>query len=148
MIPLNNLQIEEQLKNIEHFRGVFSHDTLPKKIHDEESGVINLDNKNGSGTHWVAYCSTDKSNITYLDSFGLPPSDSIASYLKGRGHNLLFNSSQFQRMTATPICGYYCIDFIKHLSSPINMSAYDYLLKFKQEPTGINEQIIAKNLSN
>ena len=148
MIPLTNLEIEDQLKGIKNFRGVFSHDTLPKMINQEESGVINLDLANGSGTHWVAYCSTDKSNIVYLDSFGLPPSDIIASYLKDRNHNLLFNSSQFQPMNSTPSCGYFATDFIKSLSKPISMSAYDYLLQFKQEPALVNEQIIAKNLSN
>ena len=146
MVALTNIQIQDELKDIKHFRGVFSHDTLPKLINEQESGVINLDKQSGEGSHWVAYCSTDQSNIVYFDSFGLPPSDSISAYLKGKNHNLLFNSSQFQQMTELPICGYYYIDFIKHLSPPIKMSAYDYLLQFKQEPSSFNEKIIASNV--
>ena len=39
---------------IKHFRGVFSRDRLPKKIR-KECGIINLDDIQGPGTHWVCY---------------------------------------------------------------------------------------------
>jgi hypothetical protein len=40
---------------IPFFRGVFMRDELPLKIWKNESGIINLDNSNGPGTHWVCY---------------------------------------------------------------------------------------------
>jgi len=30
-------------------------DALPKSIKSNESGIINLENSNSSGSHWVAY---------------------------------------------------------------------------------------------
>lgn len=45
-------------------------DRLPKKIKKNfESGVINLDNNDGPGTHWTAYKKYGN-NIFYFDSFG------------------------------------------------------------------------------
>lgn len=43
-----------------------------------EAAVVNLDDKNGPGIHWVAYRKTGK-NVTYFDSFGnlRPPKDII-----------------------------------------------------------------------
>ena len=39
---------------IKHFRGIYSRDGLPKKIR-KECGIINLDDIQGPGTHWVCY---------------------------------------------------------------------------------------------
>lgn len=41
--------------NIPHFRGVFMRNNFPNKIHVCETGIINLDDKDGSETHWKAY---------------------------------------------------------------------------------------------
>ena len=37
---------------IKHFRGVYSRDGLPSKI-GKECGIINLDDIQGPGAHWV-----------------------------------------------------------------------------------------------
>ena len=39
---------------IKHFRGIYSRDGLPHKI-KKECGIINLDDIQGPGTHWVCY---------------------------------------------------------------------------------------------
>ena len=64
---------------IPHFRGVFMRNELPKGGPLKyESAIVNLDDKDGPGTHWVAY---EKINnqVTYFDSFGnfQPPVDLI-----------------------------------------------------------------------
>ena len=52
-----------------HFRGVFMRNALsiigPSKF---ESAIVNLDNEDGPGTHWVAYKKVDN-NVEYFDSF-------------------------------------------------------------------------------
>lgn len=65
------------MKSIINFRGVFMRNTLPKKMHLFESGIVNLDQYSGNGTHWVAYIR--KGNvIKYFDSYGnLRPSSQI-----------------------------------------------------------------------
>lgn len=60
--PLTNLDIERFARSLKlpNFRGVFMRDALPKKIHPHERGIVNLDNKNGSGTHRVAYKESER----------------------------------------------------------------------------------------
>ena len=43
---------------IKHFRGIYSRDGLLKKIR-KECGIINLDDIQGPGTHWVCYRNID-----------------------------------------------------------------------------------------
>ena len=54
---------------IKHLRGIYSRDGLPKKI-TKECGIINLDDIQGPGTHWVCYRNLD-SVVEYFDPFGL-----------------------------------------------------------------------------
>ena len=60
--PLSNFDLMDWVKKlgIKHFRGIYSRDNLPKQIMNKEVGIINLDSKIGSGTHWVAYRNIDK----------------------------------------------------------------------------------------
>ena len=55
--PLSNFDIKQWVKQlgIKHFRGIYSRDTLPNQILNNEVGIINLDTRLGPGTHWVAY---------------------------------------------------------------------------------------------
>ena len=51
-------QLEELAKRmrIPFIRGVFMRNTLPAGgVRRNESGIVNLDNVEGPGTHWVAY---------------------------------------------------------------------------------------------
>jgi hypothetical protein len=52
---LSNYDIEKACKNIPYFRGVYMLNTLPNVKKKMECGVVNLDNDNGNGTHWVCY---------------------------------------------------------------------------------------------
>ena len=54
----------DQLK-IKHFRSVFSRDNLAKKIQTLETGIINLDDSIGPGSHWVCYRNIDKNYCEY-----------------------------------------------------------------------------------
>ena len=38
---------------IKHFRSIYSIDALPDKIYKKEGGIINLDDIEGPGTHWI-----------------------------------------------------------------------------------------------
>ena len=50
------------------FNGVFSRNNLPR-IKDE-AYVLNLDDKNSKGTHWVSPF-IDRNTAIYLDFFGI-----------------------------------------------------------------------------
>jgi hypothetical protein len=103
------------LKDISHFRGVFTRNMLPKIIFKTEWGVINTDTIYGIGKHWICYYNDPKSEyVEFFDSFGLPPAKEILTYLETSGKDILYinNSSQLQANDSRK-CGYYCVYFIK-----------------------------------
>ena len=55
--PLTNFEIQEYYQNEPRFNGVFSRDNLPNNLPNNiKNGayVINLDEYNDIGTHWIA----------------------------------------------------------------------------------------------
>ena len=71
--PLSSIDLNDWVKELgkKKFKGVFSRDNLPKRIRKEESGIINLDDFSGPGTHWVCWRNVDENICEYFDSFGL-----------------------------------------------------------------------------
>lgn len=54
--------------------------SLPKKPFPKELAIVNLDDKNGKGTHWVAYKKYGH-RVTYFNSFGdLKPPKELMKY--------------------------------------------------------------------
>ena len=51
--PLKNFEIQKYYQNEPRFNGVFSRNNLPTKIKDGVY-VINLDEYEDTGTHWIA----------------------------------------------------------------------------------------------
>lgn len=84
-------------------------DRLPNNPKSVECGVVNLDNHNNDGTHWVAYAKI-KSYCEYFDSFGdLKPPTELVKYLKGT--EILYNYNRFQNFD-TVNCGHLCLNFL------------------------------------
>lgn len=86
---------------------------LPKKIKKHESGIINLDDHLGKGTHWTAYVKNNKI-INYFDSFGnlRPPTEVITYfYSDGSKNNIKYNYNKYQSFNATT-CGHLSLQFI------------------------------------
>ena len=112
--PLSNLDLVmyAKLMKIPHFRGVYMRDSLPKKICPRERGIINLDNCNGSGTHWTAYKKNGKA-IVYFDSFGnLRPPMEVMQYFESNGSvKVVFNYNIYQNYN-TYNCGHLCLTFL------------------------------------
>ena len=47
-----------------------------------ETGIINLDDSTGGGSHWIGYRNVDKQYCEYFDPFGLIMANEIKNYLK------------------------------------------------------------------
>jgi hypothetical protein len=113
--PLSNVDIESFVKwnKIPYFRGVFSCDVLPKKIHKNESGVINLDKNIGQGTHWVAYKKIGNV-VKYFDSFGnlQPPQEAVQYFTSNGPCRIFYNHERFQKFN-TFNCGHLCLTFLQ-----------------------------------
>ena len=80
----------------------------PRKL---ESAIVNLDDSQGPGTHWVAY--RKKGNhVTYFDSFGnLQPPLELIDYL-GAGVTIHYNYKAHQDFNSYH-CGHLCLRFLK-----------------------------------
>lgn len=112
---MNDIDISNFARNhIPNFRGVFMRNNLPKKCLNIECGVINLDHKNGDGTHWCAYHKVD-SKCYYFDSFGnLRPPNELIYYL-GSKCLIFYNHKRYQDFN-TYNCGHLCMEFLLKMS--------------------------------
>jgi hypothetical protein len=116
-VPLSNFQIMDAAKKmkIKNFRGVFVRDQLPEKTRDKECGILNLDDSNGRGTHWVSWYKKGNLKI-HFDSYGLPPPVEMINYLKSP---VYYNSERVQP-DGLVICGHLCLYILKKLSDGFN----------------------------
>jgi hypothetical protein len=90
-------------------------DALPTKPRHNESGIVNLDESSGPGTHWVAYAKRG-STVAYFDGFGnLRPPKELERYL-GNDINLLYNRQSYQTFDES-ICGQLCLKFLWEIDS-------------------------------
>lgn len=102
-----------KLLQIPYFRGIFMRNKLPKKIMSVESGIINLDDSKGAGTHWIAYIKNGN-QINYFDSYGnlRPPTEIITYFLSDNNSNVInYNYHTYQTFDATN-CGQLCLKFL------------------------------------
>ena len=119
--PLTNFDLIECAENLKipEFRGVFMRDTLPKKPHKNECGVVNLNTSNEKGSHWVCYYKKGLQRI-YFDSFGQITPIEIQDYLKSRkerGIGVIQRNTDIVQPYNTHICGSLCLFVLKALAS-------------------------------
>lgn len=82
---------------------------LPSKPWRNERVIVNLDDKNGRGTHWVCY-RKQGSKVYYYDSFGnLQPPIELKRYLKNCD---IFYNYENEQAYNTNICGHLCLRFL------------------------------------
>ena len=104
---------------IKHFKGVFSRDSLPHQIKNDECGIVNLDSKIGSGTHWVAY-RNGKSHTEYFDPFGLEMPFEVAQYLGTSGKQIYYSGDEIQERDSF-LCGYWCLYYLLERQKGVSM---------------------------
>ena len=111
--PLSNIDLLQWVKQlgIKYFRGIYSRDNLPQKIHKLETGIINLDDSMGGGSHWICYRNVDKQFCEYFDPFGLIMPNEIKNYLKTSGKKMVYSSDEIQERDSV-LCGYWCLYYL------------------------------------
>ena len=67
--PFTNFRNQKYYQNEPKLDGVYSSNHLPKIYNG--AYVINLDEFELIGTHWIALYVTTTNNVTYFDSFGV-----------------------------------------------------------------------------
>ena len=108
--PLSNFDLLDWIAKlkIKHFRGIYSRDELQRAI-SKECGIINLDDIQGAGTHWVCYRNLD-SIVEYFDPFGLIMPNEAATYFNTSGKRIVYSIDEIQnRSTASVVTGVYII---------------------------------------
>ena len=110
---MSNIDLLHWVKQlgIKYFRGIYSRDILPEKIHRLETRINNLDDSIARGSHWVCYRTVDKQFCEYFDLFGLIMANEIKIYLKTSGKKIVYSSHEIQERD-TVLCGYWCLYYI------------------------------------
>ena len=94
-----------------HFRSIYSRNALPESIHKKECGIINLDDIEGQGTHWVCYRNLEKNLVEYFDPFGLIMPYEIRDYLLTSGKKIIYSQDEIQNRE-TVLCGYWGLYYL------------------------------------
>ena len=148
--PLTNIEISEYYKNEPRFNGVYSRNNLPNKI-KKGAYVINLDEYENTGTHWVALF-VKPTYTVYFDIFGIEhiPKD-INKFINNdttKLSSLKHIKSNIFRIQAynSIICGYFCIEFINYMLKGKTLLDYTNLIS----PNGFkkNDPVIKRILKN
>jgi len=115
-MTLWNNQIDKYYKNQVRYGGCISNDELGKKKGDKFY-IVNLENHNLDGTHWVLVYNVDPDCIIYFDSFGQPPTESVKKYIKkihSTGKKAFYSKLDLQAINSD-MCGEFCIYVADHL---------------------------------
>ena len=118
--PLTNIEIGEYYANEPRFNGAYSRNNLPNKT-KKGAYIINLDEYENTGTHWVALFvkpkymteSSSSERTVYFDSFGI---EHIPKEINKFIGNSDMKSNIFRVQAYDSImCGYFCIEFINYI---------------------------------
>ena len=150
--PLTNIEISEYYSNEPRFNGVYSRDNLPK-ITKKGAYVINLDEYENTGTHWIAlFIKTNE--VIYFDSFGIEhiPKE-INKFIGPKelgsavGNNKKIKANIFRIQGYDSImCGHFCIEFINYMLK--GKTLLDYTNLFSPNDFKKNDRVIKRIFKN
>ena len=120
----------------------FQEISYQKKIKDG-TYVINLDEYEDIGTHWIAlFC--NRNEIVYFDSFGVEHiPEEIKEFIGNK--NIKANIYRVQANDSV-MCGYFCIGFIDFMLAGKTLT--DYTALFSPHDFNKNDQIILSYFQN
>jgi hypothetical protein len=128
-----NLELDSLAKELQipHYVNARMKDELSNKtVADYECGIINLENSNQLGSHWIMYYKTPESErspeicIGY-SSYGDPLPDELKNYLGDKIYTSDIQIQDFQ----SKACGYYCLAILFLLSKGVKFE--DIILGFR-----------------
>ena len=140
--PLTNIEISEYYKNKPRFNGVYSRNNLLNKI-KKGAYVINLDEYENTGTHWVSLF-VKANEVIYFDSFGV---EHIPKEINKFIGNKKIKSIIFRIQAYDSIkCGYFCIELINYMLK--GKTLLDYTNLFSPNDFKKNDRVIKRTFKN
>ena len=140
--PLTNIEINEYYANEPKFNGVYSRNNLPK-ITKKGAHVINLDEYEKTGTHWIALFVKTNEAI-YFDSFGI---EHIPKEIELAIGNKKIKANTFRIQAYDSImCGYFCIESINYILK--GKTLLDYTNLFSPNDFKKNDRVIKRIFKN
>ena len=141
--PLTNIEISEYYSNEPRFNGVYSRDNLPK-ITKKIAYVINLDEYENTGTHWIAlFIKTNE--FIYFVSFDIEYIPKEIKKFIGSNKKIKANIFRIQAYDSI-MCGYFCIEFINYMLK--GKTLLDYTNLFSPNDFKKNDRVIKRIFKN
>ena len=105
--------------------------------------VINLDEYEDTGTHWIALYVKNK-KVVYFDSFGVEhvPKEINKFIGNNNAENNIFRIQAFDSI----MCGYFCVEFINYMLK--GKTLLDYTNLFSPHDFKKNDKIIKDIIIN
>ena len=143
--PLTNIEISEYYINEQRFNGIYSRNNLPKTI-KKGAYVINLDEYENTGTHWIALFVKPKYRV-YFDSFGIEhiPKE-INKFIRNDIKSTIFRLQAYNSI----MCGYYCTEFINYMlkgKTLLDYTNYFLLMILKRTIKLLKEYLNINNIN-
>ena len=156
---LTNIEINEYYKNEPRFNGVYSRNNLPNKI-KKGAYLINLDEYENTGTHWVSLFvkpkytteSSSSERTVYFDSFGVEHipkeinnfirSEELSHAVRNDIKSNIFRIQAYDSIMS----GYFCIEFINYMLK--GKALLDYTNLFFPNDFKKNDRIIERIFKN
>ena len=139
---MNSIEIQNKLRNLECFKGVYPIDLI-NKIKEYQRPlaiVVNLDPSYMSGSHWIVLFITVDNIGYYFDSFGLPfINEYILDFFRNNlVSNIYYNTNSIQSIKSAS-CGSFCVLFVRMLC---NKFSFEQFLKLFTNNKDTNEKLI------
>ena len=132
----------EYYANEPRFNGVYSRNNLPNKI-KKGAYVINLDEYENTGTHWVSLF-VKANKVICFDSFGIEHIPKEINKFIGN-NNIESNIFRIQAYNSI-LCGYFYIEFINYMLK--GKTLLDYTNLFSPNDFKKNDQVIKRIFKN
>lgn len=124
------IEIIESFPSIKKsFNGVFSLNTIPKRLKSKSFLISNTQNDTEPGQHWFCIIKIKPNKYEYFDSLGVNEKKLellIHSNIFSKNSQVLFNETQFQNSTSIS-CGLFVLYFIINRLHNLDLSFSDLL---------------------
>lgn len=129
-----------------YFKGIFSINTLPKKLTIPSFIICNFDLDKNPGSHWFCLFKTCKTNLECFDSLGLneQKQNLLGQYCSIQNTNsLIYNKTPVQS-SLTSTCGKFALYFAFHRLHNLDLSFTELLNEIFNDNIDNNELEVIK----